>query len=66
MFSLISGCWGKDAAKEGNVWAAGEERRHEDVGEGMRKSNKAGGGTQLKIHCVQGRVLWGGGIDLKT
>lgn len=53
MFSLISGRWGKDAAKEGNVWAAGEERGHEDVGEGMRKSNKAGGGTQLKIHCVQ-------------
>lgn len=42
MFSLISGRWGKDVAKEGNVWAAREERGHEDVGEGMRKSNTVG------------------------
>lgn len=65
MFSLVSGSWGKDVAKEGNIWAAGEERVHEDVGEGM--SNKRRGlGDNTRWDGRRSTVLSGGGTDLKT
>lgn len=61
MFPLVSGSWGKDAAKEGNIWAAGEDRVHEDVGEGM--SNKRRGwettqdGMDGEARCCQEGAL---------